>query len=428
MVDIISIDNLLKMNLSIPNYQRPYKWTNKNVADLLGDLDEAVSTSEKYEDFKYRVGTVILHEVQKDGKQCYDIVDGQQRVITLALLSLYLCASFSCSILQEGFFNKISQTNIHNNYSFIRDYFSLKSKNYKEKMYTAMKSTIEVVVVSVDKVAEAFQLFDSQNTRGRALDPHDLLKAYHLREMRDYPYEMRYAVVKWEAVPVKEIRELFGLYLFPIKNWSGAHKTETFTANEIDAYKGISETSAYTYAKRANNAMPYYQITAPFLAGFSFFEMVSHYIDLLHNVKEEVQTNSRFETMKTILNNKEHRSTGFSYAKNLFYCALLCYYDKFRNFDERAVKKLFTWAFMLRVDMENLGFDSVNKYAIGEDEGRYSNHIPVFSIINQARLHSEICNLSIKVKRDPDEAAGEKWNNLYHILKEMNGIGGVSNE
>ena len=29
---------------------------------------------------------------------------------------------------------------------------------------------------------EAFQMFDSQNTRGRALYPTDLLKAFHIRE------------------------------------------------------------------------------------------------------------------------------------------------------------------------------------------------------------------------------------------------------
>jgi hypothetical protein len=280
-------------------------------------------------------------------------------------------------------------------------------------------------MICVDRVTEAFQLFDSQNTRGRALDPHDLLKAYHLREMRDYPYEMRRAVVQWESVSAKEIRELFGLYLYPIKNWAAARKTITFTAKEIDTYKGISESSPYTYAKRANNAMPYYQITAPFLAGGSFFEMTGHYIELIHNVKEEIRTNPKFASMQEIISNKAYASAGFSYATNLFYCALLCYYDKFRNFDERAVKKLFTWAFMLRVDMENLGFDSVNKYAIGSEEGRYTNSIPVFSVIVNARMHTEIANLTIAIRRDTDAASAEKWNSLYSILKEMNGIGGA---
>lgn len=34
MIKIISINELLAMPLNIPDYQRPYKWTRKNVADF----------------------------------------------------------------------------------------------------------------------------------------------------------------------------------------------------------------------------------------------------------------------------------------------------------------------------------------------------------------------------------------------------------
>ena len=108
---------------------------------------------------------------------------------------------------------------------------------------------------------------------------------------------------------------------------------------------------------------------------------------------------------------------------------LLCYYDKFHNFDEMAVKKLFSWAFMVRVDMENLGFDSINKYAIGdENNSRYTNTIAIFSKISFARLHTEVSSLQIKVKRDPDQAASSNWSELYSTIKEINGIMEVSHE
>lgn len=427
MVDIISIAELLEMNLALPKYQRPYKWTYKNMVDLLGDLNDAITNAEKYDSFKYRVGTIILHEVSKDARKLYNIVDGQQRTLSLALIMLCLNNDFTCSLFESSdFSNKITQANLHNNFIVARDYLS-NDASRSRKMAAVLKDTVEVVVICVDKVTEAFQLFDSQNTRGRALDPHDLLKAYHLREMREYPYEMRHAVTKWEAVESKAIRELFGLYLFPIKNWSSGKKSYSFAAKDIDCYKGISEYSPYTYAKRANNAMPYFQITAPFLAGGNFFEMVAHYLELLSDKKNEISTNSRFKALRAILETKEYRSAGFSYATNLFDCALLCYYDKFRNFDDRAVKKLFTWAFMLRVDLENLGFDSVNKYAIGE-EGRYSNAIKLFSILADARLHSEIANIPLNVLRTPDGACVPKWNDLYTALKKLNGIGGALDE
>ena len=425
MAEIKSINKLLEMDLDIPDYQRPYKWAIQNIEDLLSDITNAILDAERYRaGFKYRIGTIIVH---KNEKGTYDVVDGQQRIISLTLLKQYLEPGFSCSILDKDFTNKITQGNIHTNYMFIREWFSLKSEETKQSFIKALDDILEVVVICVDKVSEAFQLFDSQNARGKALDPHDLLKAYHLREMKKYPYEMEHAVTKWEAKDTTQIRELFDLYLFPIWNWSRGIKSRSFTAKEIDTYKGIGEGSVYTYARRASKAMPYFQITEPFIAGNDFFEMVDHYMFLLRDVKTEIATNPAFESIEAILEEK-NSSTGFRYTKNLFYCALLCYYDKFHNFDEMSVKKLFTWAFMVRIDMENLGFDSINKYAIGDaSNSRYTNAIPMFAKISFARLHNEISGLQVRVKREGDVAQSSNWNWLYHKLKEINGMAEVSN-
>ena len=434
MAEIKSINELLSMNLNIPDYQRPYKWDIQNIDDLFLDITNAISDAERYRtEFKYRIGTIILH---KNKDNIYDVVDGQQRIISLLLLKQYLEPDFICSILEKDFTNKTTQYNIHCNYAFVREWFSLKSDDVKKGFVHAFENVLEVVVVCVDKVTEAFQLFDSQNTRGKALDPHDLLKAYHLREMKKYPYEMEHAVTKWEAKDTDKIRELFDLYLFPIWNWSRGNKSKPFTAKEIDTYKGISESSTYSYARRASKAMPYFQITEPFIAGNEFFEMVEHYMYLLRDIKSEICNNPRFKEIKGVIccgkdvdspedmDNIKFGSAGFGYTKNLFYCALLCYYDKFHNFDEMAVKKLFSWAFMLRVDMENLGFDSVNKYATGDENSRYTNTIGIFTKISLARMHHEISSLQINVRREPDAPSHEKWKELYETIKEINGYGG----
>ena len=428
-----SINELLQMEIDIPDYQRPYKWMIQNIEKLLDDISTAIDDEEKYRNsFKYRIGTIILH---KNDHGVLDIVDGQQRIISLLLVKRCIEPTFKSHLLKKQFTNKVTQTNIHNNYMFIREWFSLKNDEDKKNFIRAFDKILEVVIVSVGKVTEAFQLFDSQNTRGKALDPHDLLKAYHLREMKKYPYEMEHAVTKWEAKDTSQIRELFDLFLFPVWNWSRGLKSKPFTAKEIDTYKGVPESSSYSYARRASKAMPCFQITETFVSGNDFFEMVDHYLYLLRDIKTEIFNNPDFADMKSIIcNGKEvsgikemdsvkYGSAGFAYARNLFYCALLCYYDKFHNFDEMAVKKLFTWAFMLRVDMENLGFDSINKYAIGKDENsRYTNAIAMFSKISFARLHNEISSLQIKVKREPDRANNEKWNDLYKKLKIMNGL------
>ena len=44
--------------LSIPEYQRPYKWTARNAIQLLDDIIEARNNNKEV----YRVGTLILHK------------------------------------------------------------------------------------------------------------------------------------------------------------------------------------------------------------------------------------------------------------------------------------------------------------------------------------------------------------------------------
>lgn len=433
---ILSIDELLELKLAIPDYQRPYKWNSNNIANLILDTRKSIEESQKHENFKYRVGTIILYK--KDNNE-YEIVDGQQRILSFLLMKLFLQPDFSCSLLEYSFSDKTTQKNLHNNYSTIREWFiAINNENERNNFIKALKNVLEVVVITVTKINEAFQLFDSQNSRGKALYPHDLLKAYHLREIKD-KYEMQNAVVKWESKNPALIRALFDQYLFPLWNWSKCRKSEDFTTAQIDIYKGIEETSGYTYARRANKAMPYFLLSEPFISGIDFFEMVDHYMNMLTNIKEEIITNESFSDLKTILlyGKLEHEDKskkvetveefdrikcpkGLNHTRNLFFCALLCYYDRFHNFDHMAVKKLFTWAMMIRIDMQHLGFDTINRYAIGiGDSDVYSNVLPVISMISSARRHSEISGLKINLQNR--NMANGNWKGLYEDLCQLNG-------
>mgnify|MGYP004499848911 CR=1 FL=1 len=412
---IMNVFDLLQMNLHIPNYQRPYKWKIKNISTLLGDIEQALQDSNQYKDFKYRIGTVILHQ----DKNRYDMVDGQQRCISLSLL-LYCLNGRSNSLLKEKSLSDISKTNVCQNYLYIHNWIS--NNNNKDKILNALKNIFEFVVLIVDKETEAFQLFDSQNTRGKMLNPHDLLKAYHLREMNNLPFEMHNAVTKWEAIKPAEIHELFNNYLFPILKWSRKEKVSAFTAKEIDYYKGTHAHSSYTYAERVAKSMNIFQITEPFTAGKCFFEMTDYYVKLLNYVRNEAYKQIGISKLDVIDINEY--STGFKYARTLFECATLCYYDKFHNWNKQAIKNLFSWAFMLRVDLEVLSFFSINAYATSNNmDTRYTNSIPIFSIIRNAINHKEIADLTIKIKRDSDTAQKDTWDDLYDQIKELNGYG-----
>ena len=145
MAEIKSVNQLLKMELDIPDYQRPYKWDIQNIDDLLSDISNAISDADRYRtDFKYRIGTIILHKTQDEK---YDVVDGQQRIISLVLLKQCVEPDFNCSILEKEFSNKVTQYNIHRNYGFIREWFSLKSDDVKKEFIYAFENILEVVVI-----------------------------------------------------------------------------------------------------------------------------------------------------------------------------------------------------------------------------------------------------------------------------------------
>ena len=78
--DIKSIGKLLKAErLAVPPNQRPYKWEETHIKNLLQDFDEAISN----DDQDYFLGTIVL--VQQ-GRNRPSIQDGQQRLATTTIL------------------------------------------------------------------------------------------------------------------------------------------------------------------------------------------------------------------------------------------------------------------------------------------------------------------------------------------------------
>lgn len=405
--EIMSVGDLLSSDLRIPEYQRPYRWTARNVSALLGDIDGAISEAARQPGYRYRIGSVILHRTETKG--ACDIVDGQQRILSLLLLMLVLDPDVSLPLLERASFSdRETQRNLRANYELISDWVGYQPEEWSAAAKKALSDTLEAVVITVDRVEEAFQLFDSQNTRGRCLDPHDLLKAYHLRAMRDDPYAMRHVVTLWEEFASAEVRDLFANYLFPVTNWELGERTRPFTAREIDAYKGVPERSGYTYAVRARRAAPCFQVGEPFIEGEDFFLMAEHYLRMRDDIELELRDNSALADVREELGRKGV-SAGFRHAANLFRCALFAYYDRFHNFDVRAVRKLFCWAMMVRVDMQSLGFDTINKYAVGDRANSpYTNAIPMFSRIARARSHTEIADTIVRTRDDLEGMSPER--------------------
>jgi uncharacterized protein with ParB-like and HNH nuclease domain len=68
----------------VPDYQREYVWTDKEVHQLLEDINEHIDAGSTRE---YFIGTVLVSPT--DQRNHYEVIDGQQRLTTFFLL---LCA------------------------------------------------------------------------------------------------------------------------------------------------------------------------------------------------------------------------------------------------------------------------------------------------------------------------------------------------
>jgi Protein of unknown function DUF262 len=68
----------------IPDYQREYVWTDKEVGQLIDDINEQIDAGQARE---YFIGTILVSPTHQ--KNHYEVIDGQQRLTTFFLL---LCA------------------------------------------------------------------------------------------------------------------------------------------------------------------------------------------------------------------------------------------------------------------------------------------------------------------------------------------------
>lgn len=70
----------------IPDYQREYVWTEKEVHQLLDDINEQVDAGSTRE---YFIGMVLVSPTEQRGH--YEVIDGQQRLTTFFRLFVETC-------------------------------------------------------------------------------------------------------------------------------------------------------------------------------------------------------------------------------------------------------------------------------------------------------------------------------------------------
>ena len=375
-VSAVSVGTLLEQKLRIPEYQRPYRWSPATALQLLDDLSDAQARSN---DVPYVLGAVILHE--QDG--WLDVVDGQQRLLTLRMLFAVLQSE---NLLPDG--HGKDDPPVLQVWQTLRHRLASLAGPKKARLHNFIRTRCQLVRVVTDDVDEAFRVFDSQNYRGKPLAPHDLLKAHHLREMRSESTEIQAAVVKtWESTTDEALNRLFSIFLYRIARWSRGESAPGFSVHDIGMFKGIARKGALApferYHLAAQAATPLlmawvapgasderdaarsrFQLDAPLVAGRPFFEMVSFMLEELATLEREAKQHAGpFDNSRS----------RYRYVYELFAAALLYYTNKFGNNGlPQARNKLFAWAYALRLEMARVQFASIDNRARGKDDAAAS--------------------------------------------------------
>ena len=401
-------NTITEIDLVIPDYQRPYKWTAKNAIQLLDDIVDAKNENKE----TYRVGTLILHQ---EG-EAYNIVDGQQRTITFSLLLKALGADTIKFLEQPLANNPFNIRNIPNNYRILeRRINNIIDDRDRRELLDYIENNCELIVVITEDLSEAFQFFDSQNARGKKLYPHDLLKAYHLREMNDLDVAETEKVVKgWEDLDQKELSALFNDYLYRVKEWTKGNKAWELTEHNIYKFKGITRQDnfpyamfykgAFAYADSVNHsAMPFvsgirnlkpFQLDTPIVAGKPFFDYAKHYFKIL----KDIQNNDKYEgyyindndIMKTLNLRTYKNGVGNRITRLLLDTSILLYVDRFcperptkadLEMLDQFVMFAFVWAYSLRAQYYNVGWLAAQNFIMGKD---VMNSFNIYKIITES--------------------------------------------
>lgn len=99
-----------------------------------------------------------------------------------------------------------SKNNIIDNYKYITEWINEYYPGRKDEYWQYVEDSCEFVIIVVNDISEAFQMFDSQNGRGKELEAYNLLKAYHIRAMEQDSREEKVACDKrWEAATMYDV-------------------------------------------------------------------------------------------------------------------------------------------------------------------------------------------------------------------------------
>ncbi len=216
--------------IKVPRYQREYSWEEKNIKTLLDDIRQ-----------DYYIGNVITFKQGDDS----EIIDGQQRIITIFLILIAIrnisedkdLISKIDSLLYVGKFVKLNleerigddASNILNYildddlnipdsvkaYSEVKNYLYIKKilkKINLSSVYDKLSKSLLVEISFTDNVVSAHEMFVNVNTKGKPLSEIEIIKSQLFRYLLSRPSSDIYKE-KWQTMLSKIPKSEYDSYV-----------------------------------------------------------------------------------------------------------------------------------------------------------------------------------------------------------------------
>lgn len=255
---IIEADNSIfkSVKYCIPLYQRDYAWEEKQIIQLIEDIDD-VNLDENY-----YIGSLIV--ACHDG--LYEVVDGQQRLTTLFLLLSYLGLNtgneealfFSCRDKSNYTLRHIKQIladerdkydvehlqqNIISGLNIIKENIEKFTDEHRIAFVEKLKNLV-IYRIEVPEHTDLNHYFEIMNTRGEQLEQSDVLKARLMSELqgRNKQYQQVFATI-WDAC--RDMSGYVQMHFTPTQrgelfSWDWAQ----IPSSKVTNYRNLSQASA----------------------------------------------------------------------------------------------------------------------------------------------------------------------------------------
>ena len=288
--DIYSLLTNAEEPLCIPEYQRGYCWGKKQVERLLESI--------WYYDWKdskiLHLGTIVVYEhVDKSGqnKSSWEIVDGQQRLLTLSILLAQLekedlpLPLLNCTTDDEDVLK-----HVHWAAMTIKKWVIDHGK--EDAIQSRMKQTkVDIVQIHYGaNLSLAYTFFNAINSAGKKLSDYDLLKSHHLRFLgttepqawlaREWDACIQEKIVTFNGEEAPLVEELLDSSLYRLRRWirnrgirnDRGHVFEHYSSYESITRKCLSSSDS-SYA-------------SGIIGGMWFFRFVRKYADIFKRFSE----------------------------------------------------------------------------------------------------------------------------------------------